>query len=378
VEDKIAVIGHSYHLKTRSSSFFTDLLRKYYNVEFMADSSWQGKKGLKISHLDGSYKAVIFFQMISQEYLKEIECQNVIFVPMYDQSGDAPMSFWYRLRNVKVISFCKALGTHLHMLGFDVLDVTYYPKPMGDLKLATSNTCFFWQRTNVISWQKVKVLLSNLRMKSVHIHTAIDPGYTFTKPSLRDEKRYNIHYSKWFRNQCDYLQAVDENQIYIAPRLKEGIGMSFLEAMARGKVVVAADRPTMNEYIKNGYNGYLFDPDKIEPIDFSDIEKVGANAILTIEEGYQKWVSQERSIIDFIEKPVRKNFYFRRHPFARFDELTIKSVFKGVIKAILPFGIVKFVRYLRDNGRWKRIIKEAVKLVIPYGVMQIIWKAKKR
>ena len=89
-------------------------------------------------------------------------------------------------------------------------------------------------------------------------------------------------------------------------------------------------------------------------------------------------MSQERSIIDFIEKPVRKNFYFRRHPFARFDELTIKSVFKGVIKAILPFGIVKFVRYLRDNGRWKRIIKEAVKLVIPYGVMQIIWKAKKR
>src|SRR6202012_2876394 len=37
----------------------------------------------------------------------------------------------------------------------------------------------------------------------------------------------------------------------------EGVGITFLEAMARGCAVVAYDAPTMNEYIESGKTGVL-------------------------------------------------------------------------------------------------------------------------
>ena len=40
--------------------------------------------------------------------------------------------------------------------------------------------------------------------------------------------------------------------------MKEGIGLGYLEAMALGKVVVAYDLATHNEYIRDGVNGHLF------------------------------------------------------------------------------------------------------------------------
>ena len=47
--------------------------------------------------------------------------------------------------------------------------------------------------------------------------------------------------------------------VYFAPRLEEGIGQTFLEAIRWGRCVVAADNRTINEYIIHGVNGLLYD-----------------------------------------------------------------------------------------------------------------------
>ena len=57
-----------------------------------------------------------------------------------------------------------------------------------------------------------------------------------------------------------YAPALRRAGIYFAPRLYEGIGISFLEAMAMGKAVVAPDNPTMNEYVTHNVNGFLYKP----------------------------------------------------------------------------------------------------------------------
>jgi len=66
-------------------------------------------------------------------------------------------------------------------------------------------------------------------------------------------------FSDWFFNRNEYEKILCSKQIYIAPRIKEGIGLSFL-SMAAGRVVVAPNFPTMNEYIIHTENGYLYDP----------------------------------------------------------------------------------------------------------------------
>ena len=88
--------------------------------------------------------------------------------------------------------------------------------------------------------------------------------------------------------------------IYVAPREFEGIGMSFLEAMAMGKAVIAVNQPTMNEYIQDGITGYLFDLKNPKPINLSKITQIQKNAYKYMKKGYQNWLKNRYKIIEFI------------------------------------------------------------------------------
>jgi len=78
--------------------------------------------------------------------------------------------------------------------------------------------------------------------------------------------------------------------------------MSFLEAMSMGKAVVAADNPTMNEYITNNQTGYMFDKDNPKPINFSKSLKIRSNTYNYMKNGYINWEKEKNKIIKFIKK----------------------------------------------------------------------------
>jgi len=89
--------------------------------------------------------------------------------------------------------------------------------------------------------------------------------------------------------------------------------MSFLEAMAMGKCVIAPNVGTMNEYIISGINGVLYDIDsdnnvKIIPealsLDYDSIQTMGQNARKSIELGYQYWLSKEKELVEFITEDL--------------------------------------------------------------------------
>ena len=62
----------------------------------------------------------------------------------------------------------------------------------------------------------------------------------------------------WVDARQDYLKYLNQANIFIAPRAAEGVGLSFVEALARGCAVFAYDAPTMNEYITHKADGFLF------------------------------------------------------------------------------------------------------------------------
>ena len=72
--------------------------------------------------------------------------------------------------------------------------------------------------------------------------------------------------------------------------------------MAMGKAVIAVDNPTMNEYINDGENGYLFDLKRPKEIDLSNIKEVQKNSYEFMEEGYKEWEKNKKRIIDFIKE----------------------------------------------------------------------------
>ena len=56
------------------------------------------------------------------------------------------------------------------------------------------------------------------------------------------------------------LRTLGEANIFIAPRLYEGVAPAFLEALAQGCSVFGFDAPTMDEYIEPGEDVYLITP----------------------------------------------------------------------------------------------------------------------
>ena len=80
--------------------------------------------------------------------------------------------------------------------------------------------------------------------------------------------------------------------------------MSYLEAMAMGKCVVAADVPTAHEYITHNVNGLLYQ--EFSQLDYSNFLEIGRRSREHIEIGYDRWLKDEERLIRFITTPTNK------------------------------------------------------------------------
>ncbi len=347
---RLLFVDHSFHQKTGSSKFFIDMLKARYQVTYVVDATWDQNQTIKEQHTYNGYDIVVFWQQVNPRIFKSINCKNIVYVPMYDGCSDRGLDYWYAFRDIKIINFSKALELLLDRADFNTLPVKYFPKPEGKPD-AEEGSCFFWQRINEINWPLVKGLLGNTGIDKVHIHRAVDPGQSFYPPSIEDINRYRMTFSDWFSSKDEYQKNMSSKQIYIAPRMREGIGLSFLEAMAAGRVVVAPNLPTMNEYITHMENGYLYDPYTPAPIGFKNLNRIAENALSTIIEGQRSWEIEKGKIFEFIESPMKKNYYFARHPLEKYNKRNIIKYMKIPIKYIMPYGVVML--YKRWNGSRK-------------------------
>src|SRR5262249_44736154 len=141
----------------------------------------------------------------------------------------------------------------------------YFPEPARRMAVGEFGQLrgFFWQRTRQLTWQdQIRKLAGKTSFEKITLHMAPDPGNQVTHVSEQDVQQYRLATTSWFADHDEYLDTLCRHNVFFAPRRSEGIGMSFLEAMAMGMAVVAPDSPTMNEYIVDRVNGYLYDPNR--------------------------------------------------------------------------------------------------------------------
>lgn len=305
--EKIAFITHSYHKKTQSYDFIVNYLKEFYDVELLFDEEWDTGKKIDWAKFDNRYKAVIILQMFpeNEEKLKKITNNNIIYIPMYDHVENWPFRKWYLCKDIKIVNFSSTLHKKLSKWGFNSIYVQFFIEPK-EFSPGIDNEVFFWQRLSKVNINTIKKILAKSNVK-LHIHKTADPGHYYVEPTKEDEKRFNITYSEWFDTKEEAQSLVKSKGIYISPRFAEGIGMGFLEAMSQGKIVIANNKPTMNEYIKHGKTGFLCNFRFPRPIKISNIREIQQNAYNYSKAGYEKWLVERKNIIDFIEKEPKKN-----------------------------------------------------------------------
>lgn len=209
---------------------------------------------------------IVFFQVPPPEAIYRYSDLCLVWIPMWDQARGYDLEWWNRLpKKMRVVSFSNEISRRARAVGLETLDVKYFVSPT-DCRLVEWNkprTLLYWNRTGMIGEAFLNKLCRALDVEILLFRQRIDPrvpssssyvlpenlGRTLVKeiPVAPDGVDAHRH----------YLQYLDQANIFVAPRLSEGVGLSFIEALARGCAVFAHDAPTMNEYISHKKNGYL-------------------------------------------------------------------------------------------------------------------------
>ena len=296
---KIACIGHSHHRETGSSNFFLGLLKELAAVDVYWDEGWLGRDNLDLREIVGrGYDVTVLYQTERHAKFLSDSGRRVVFVPMYDSCLPFTESFWQELTNIEILCFCRTLFEQLHALGLRAKYTQFFPNPAHfEVNTEREYAGFFWRRRHEPRWETLRSLVGDSELSWINVHEAPDldspPPATISES---DQKRYRLRFSAWSEDRSTYLEALRQAGIYFAPRLHEGIGMSFLEAMAMGKAIVAPNNPTMNEYLTHNVNGYLFDPEDPRPIDLRRFREMGGMARQTIERGHLRWKRSREEI----------------------------------------------------------------------------------
>lgn len=153
--------------------------------------------------------------------------------------------------------------------------------------------------------QAALALLQSIGVKHCEVRKLADAGFGRTKSQKENSVPISWH------SRESYLSSLSQYNVFMAPRRHEGLGMTFLEAMAMGMCVVAEDLPTVNEYIQPGYNGILYRGDRETLYSLHLFEKnrladLGRNARRRISEIHQKWVSESQGIRASVEELIKQ------------------------------------------------------------------------
>ena len=303
MKKKLLYIGHYFHKKTKSNLFLQDILKQdfeIYNLYIYENNQKLSEKdlrGLECFEFD----TVIIFQLYPDRQSLDsfVTFEKGIFVPMLDGYPDFGNVFWQQYDDFKVLSFSSHLYQSLRDNGiFDTSFFQYFPAPKNITNYGDERECYFWQRRNEINLDTIKKVMGN-QIDVVNFNKTVDPGEI--KPNTASQL-YKIREVEWEKDPLAIDKVIEQSKFYFVPRSLEGIGQAFLNAMNLGRIVISPNTPTMNEYIEDGKNGFLYDLNEPTKINLNGIsyELFQKNVKDSMNKGFLKWKESVPKLKEFI------------------------------------------------------------------------------
>ena len=103
----------------------------------------------------------------------------------------------------------------------------------------------------------------------------------------------------------ELARRIRDADFYLAPRLQEGIGFSFLEAMALGKPILGHNDATMNEYVIEGETGHLFDRSGRLFNELKSPSELCQNVASCSKKNYLQWLRDRQRLQSYLLSGVR-------------------------------------------------------------------------
>ena len=278
---------------------------------------------------------LVFCMLPPTEKILKRANRRLFWVPMWDQAQGYDDAWWNSLpKSLRVITFSDQPHKRAVTAGLETLNLRYYKNPeiIARATWEQGRVLYYWNRVGMVGPDFLAKLCDALNVETLLFKPDIDPRIEENKyyelPKILGEKTKvkTIHTT---RTREEFQRKISSANIVLAPRLTEGVGMVFLEALAAGACVIAHDSSTMNEYIANTKTGILFNREpaitqgllsrlrgeqlkhEYAPFLASDQqpwkqlsklqpEIIGNNAFKMSEQGYESWVESSAKLINFI------------------------------------------------------------------------------
>ena len=341
--DPITVVLFGWHSKKQSAAADDSLfnpLQPYFEPEIVS-VEWLDK--IDVASLgDPSQPIVFFFAHPPFKQVADLK-RNVIWIPMWDMARYYPPSFWASIPpNVHIISFADAVSRVTRPAGLKTLDVRFFrdPASLPPAPWTGERVALYWNRVGLVSARFLARWCAAIKADRLLFKPHTDP---YTHPSLRFTLPDHlgataVEIVPHTESREDYFRLTERANIFLAPRQHEGIGMAFIEALARGCAVFAFDGETMNEYIRSGETGYLLthqtsefarrlwryrrklrrlhirdpwptymlrDDQPWEEMAVLDLPALGRAARAEQEAGYRRWQADIPKMVEFIRDSAR-------------------------------------------------------------------------
>ena len=308
MKKKIAFIDHNFHQKTRSGDFLRKILSKEFSVD---DYWWSLKNQYKIIGDIKHYDYFFFFQsLLPLEDLLKIRTKQIIWAPMYDNL-DKSNSFWKKIKflNIKILSFSDPVKKLCEKNDCNYLSLKFADK---DKFIKSKNkkkvNIFFWYRNNISVYDWINYFNIKDINQIIYLDRP-DPGKKSEKINIQDLKKFKIKViKKDFFSKIKYLKLIKNCDIFVCPRKQEGIGMSFIEALAMGKYLIFHNDYTMKEYVKNKKIGFSISKNLTKKIDVKLIFKSDKYRYFHARNLYINWTKNKDKIIKFYKHSKKGDF----------------------------------------------------------------------
>ena len=168
----------------------------------------------------------------------------------------------------KIITITRWEESFLRKLGLDKNKIAYIPNGIPkeffkQKKAREQNKILFLGRVSPLKSLQTLIramsLIKNEKIKLEIVGPAEKEYITFLKELIsKNNLDKRVSFSEPIYDTKKKIKKLDSARIFVLPSKREGMPQSLIEAMSRGKIVIASNTHGSTEIIEDGKNGFLF------------------------------------------------------------------------------------------------------------------------
>ena len=297
---RLAFVDYWSHQSTRSGDFLREIFLEKFEI---TDFWWKEKNKIPLKELDKFDYIFFFHVMFPHQIMRKLKNKKLMWAPMYDalnfRNSFFRFIFWKQISNlgIKVLKFSNKISENIKNEKIDSLKLNYYLKPniISSSNNQSKLNIFFWDRGRIKLEEWLNLFNKN-DINEILYFPKPDPGQKIDKVNhMNILKKYNFKIiERNFMPKDEFINIMEKHNVFIAPRKKEGIGISIVEAISRGIYIVGYNDSTMNEYILNNKIGFIFDKKTNNKINLNDVIQNYDFRNNNAEINYNKWQEDKK------------------------------------------------------------------------------------